>query len=73
MESLSSGDSIGRILFIGVVGLTILLFGAFVTVQQRMPTGYSLVASDADDIPSGPDDEPLEAILIGDIDDKTSS
>ena len=73
LVSLSSETSLETILFIGGIGLAILLFGAFVTVQQRMPTGYSLVAGDADDIPSALDDEPLEAILIGDIADNTSS
>lgn len=75
LESLSSGDSIGRILFIGVVGLAILLFGAFVAVQQRIdePINFSLVRSDTDDIPSALDDEPLEATLVDDIDNNTSS
>ena len=75
LESLGTADSLGRILFIGVVGLAILLFGAFVAVQQRTdePINYSLVRSEADDIPSVVDDEPLEATLIDDITDKTSS
>lgn len=75
LESLSSGDSIGRILFIGVVGLAILLFGAFVAVQQRIdePINFSLVRSGTDDIPSALDDEPLEATLVDDIDNNTSS
>jgi hypothetical protein len=75
LESLGSGDSIGRVLFIGVVGLAILIFGVFVAVQQRIdePINFSLVRSDTDDIPSALDEEPLEATLVDDIDDKTSS
>jgi len=75
LESLGSGDSLGRLMFIGVVGLAILVFGAFVAIQQRIdePINFSLVRSDTDDIPPAIDDEPLEATLVDDIDDKTSS
>jgi subtilisin family serine protease len=74
LESLGSGDSLGRLMFIGVVGLAILVFGAFVAIQQRAdePFGDLIAEMDGEEI-LPVDDEPLEATLIDDIDDKTSS
>ena len=74
LESLGSGDSIGRMMFIGVVGIAILVFGAFVAIQQREdePFGYTVVQNDGEEnLPV--DDEPLVATLVDDDLDGTSS
>jgi len=75
VESFGSGDSIGRLLFIGVVGLAILIFGAFVAIQQQVDEPVLFVAS-GDEMSKTPpiiDDEPLEATLVDDVSDSTSS
>jgi len=75
VESYASGDSIGRLLFIGVVGLAILIFGAFVAIQQQVDEPVLFVAS-GDEMSKTPpiiDDEPLEATLVDDVSDSTSS
>ena len=75
LEPMASGDSIGRFLFIGVVGFTILVFGAWVAIQQRVdePLQYAVISEDSDKIPSPVDDEPLEAVILDDIADDGSS
>ncbi|RJU88429.1 MAG: hypothetical protein DWC02_01670 [Candidatus Poseidoniales archaeon] len=75
VESYGSGDSIGRLLFIGVVGLAILIFGAFVAIQQQVDEPVLFVAS-GDEMSKTPpiiDHEPLEATLVDDVSDSTSS
>ncbi len=74
LDSQGSVDSIGRIMFIGVVALAILVFGAFVAIQQRddTPLGIPLEQIDGEDFyPDG--DEPLVATLLDDEEDNTSS
>tara|TARA_B100000767_G_scaffold44969_1_gene39247 strand:+ start:108 stop:2201 length:2094 start_codon:yes stop_codon:yes gene_type:complete len=74
LDSQGSVDSIGRIMFIGVVALAILVFGAFVAIQQRddTPLGIPLEQIGGEDFyPDG--DEPLVATLLDDEEDNTSS
>jgi subtilisin family serine protease len=75
VESFSSGESIGRLLFIGVVGFAVLIFGALVAIRQQAeePLHYVAQESDEVDLPPVVDDEPLEATLVDDVSDGTSS
>jgi len=59
----------------GVVGLAILIFGAFVAIQQQVDEPVQFVAGDSElaDLPLAVDDEPLEATLVDDVSDGTSS
>jgi hypothetical protein len=75
IESMSNADSLSRILFISIFGLAILIFGAWVAVQQRVeePLQYAISQEVSQELPATIDDEPLEATLIEDIADDTSS
>jgi subtilisin family serine protease len=75
VESFASGESFGRLLFIGVVGLAIFMFGAFVALRQQAdaPLHYAAQVSEDVELPPVVDDEPLEATLVDDVSDSTSS
>ena len=75
LESMSNAVSLSRILFISIFGISILIFGAWVAVKQRVeePLQYAISQEFSQEIPPTIDDEPLEATLIEDIADDTSS
>ena len=75
MEPMAGGDSIGRFLFIGVVGFAILAFGSWVAIYQRMdePLQFAVASEGSDKIPIPVDEEPLEAVLLDDLADDGSS
>jgi len=74
LESMGSGDSIGRTLFLAVFGFAVLAFGAWVAIQQRVEEPFELAyaADNTVEIPSVVDDEPLEATLVEDTDGTSS-
>ena len=74
LESMGSGDSIGRTLFLAVFGFAVLAFGAWVAIQQRVEEPFELAyaADKTVEIPSLVDDEPLEATLVEDTDGTSS-
>ena len=74
LESMGSGDSIGRTLFLAVFGFAVLAFGAWVAIQQRVEEPFELAyaADNTVEIPSLVDDEPLEATLVEDTDGTSS-
>jgi hypothetical protein len=75
VESFGSGESLGRLLFIGVVGFAVFIFGALVAIRQQaeQPLHYAAEGSDLSLLPPVVDDEPLEATLLDDVSDSTSS
>jgi len=75
VESFGSGESLGRLLFIGVVGFAVFIFGALVAIRQQaeQPLHYAAEGSDLALLPPVVDDEPLEATLVDDVSDGTSS
>lgn len=75
VESFASGDSIGRLLFIGVVGFAVLIFGALVAIRQQAEQPLHYVTQESEDVELPPvvDDEPLDATLVDDVSDSTSS
>ena len=74
LESMGSGESIGRTLFLAVFGFAVLAFGAWVAIQQRVEEPFELTyaADNTVEIPSVVDDEPLEATLVEDTDGTSS-
>ena len=74
LESMGSGNSIGRTLFLAVFGFAVLAFGAWVAIQQRVEEPFELAyaADNTVEIPSLVDDEPLEATLVEDTDGTSS-
>ncbi len=74
LESMGSGDSIGRTLFLAVFGFAVLAFGAWVAIQQRVEEPFELAyaADNTVEIPSLVDDEPLDATLVEDTDGTSS-
>ncbi|MBT4066172.1 MAG: S8 family serine peptidase [Euryarchaeota archaeon] len=75
VETYASAESLGRIIFIAIFALSILVFGAWVVVQQKTddPLELSVIASDVESLPPPVDDEPLEATLVDDVPESTSS
>ena len=75
LVSMGSGDSFGRTMFIAVVGLAVIIFGAFVAIRQTSEEPLQLaVISENSDMQSADDgDTPLEAVLIDDSMDNGSS
>jgi hypothetical protein len=75
MEIMGDGNSLGRILFISVVGLAIAVFGVWVFIHQRVEDPFSLVLNDVavQGIPEAMGEEPLEAIIIEDDSEFTAS
>ena len=74
LESMGSGDSVGRMLFIAVFGFAVLAFGAWVAIQQRVEEPFELAyaVEKTGEIPSLIDDEPLEATLVEETDGTSS-
>ena len=75
VESFGSGESLGRLLFIGVVGFAVFIFGALVAIRQQaeQPLHYAAEGSDLALLPPVVDDELIEATLVDDVSDSTSS
>ena len=73
IEGMGSANSIGRMLFIGVVAIAILIFGAFVAINQRAdePDLVAIIDEDSKSIP-----EPegiLEATILADSSNEKST
>ena len=66
--SMSSGDSLGRTLFIATVGIAIIAFGAFVAIRQSgdEPLQLAVVSEKSEEIPEVVEDEPMDAEIIED-------
>ena len=64
--SLSSGESLGRTLFIATVGLAVIAFGAFVAIRQSgdEPLQLAVISEKSDESQSEIEDELLEAVLV---------
>ena len=73
--SMSSGDSLGRTLFIATVGIAIIAFGAFVAMRQSAdePLQIAVISENSEAIPDVIDDEPIEAVIMEDSLDDGSS
>ena len=74
IELMGSGDSLGRLLFLGVFGFSVLVFGAWVAIQQRTEEPFELAyaADKTTEIPPTVEDELFEAILVEDTDGTSS-
>jgi hypothetical protein len=74
LESMGSGESLGRMLFIIVFGFAVMAFGAWVAIQKRVDEPFELAyaVGNNDEIPSLVNDEPLEATLIEEADGTSS-
>ena len=75
VDSMGSGSSLGRTLFIAIFAFAVLAFGAWVAVQQRVdePLQFAIAAGEIQNVPSAVDDEPLDAMIMDDEPDSTSS
>ena len=73
--SMGSGDSFGRTMFIVVVSLAIITFGAFVAIRQSSdePLQIAVIAENSDIQSADDGDTPIEAVLIDDSMDNGSS
>ena len=73
--SMGSGDSFGRTMFIVVVSLAIITFGAFVAIRQSSdePLQIAVIAENSDLQSPDDGDTPIEAVLIDDSMDDGSS
>ena len=73
--SMGSGDSFGRTMFIVVVSLAIITFGAFVAIRQSSdePLQIAVIAENSDLKSADDGDTPIEAVLIDDSMDNGSS
>ena len=73
--SMSSGESLGRTLFIATVGIAIIAFGAFVAMRQSAdePLQIAVISENSEAIPEVIDDEPIEAVIVEDSLDDGSS
>ena len=73
IESMGSGNSFGRTLFIGVVAIAILIFGAFVAISQRADEP-DMIAMDDETSKSIPEPEGiLEATILDDASNEKST
>ena len=75
LETFSSGESFGRIIFIAIFAFSILVFGAWVIVQKKAdePLAIAIVNEKSENLPPVVNGEPLEATLIEDVPESTSS
>ena len=75
LVSMGSGDSFGRTMFIAVVGLAVIIFGAFVAIRQTSdePLQLAVISENSEPLPSVDAESPLEAELIDESADNGSS
>ena len=75
LASMGSGDSFGRTMFIAVVGLAVIIFGAFVAIRQTSDETLQLavISENSEPLPSVDAESPLEAELIDESADNGSS
>ena len=68
IDSMGSGDSLGRTFFIATVAFAVIIFGVWVAMNQREdePLQLAVVSEKSGDIPLPDDGEPLEAVLVED-------
>lgn len=75
LDTLGSGDSLGRTLFIAIFAFAVIAFGVWVAIQQKVeePFAFDNITTGGQDIPPPIDDEPLEATIVEELTDDTSS
>ena len=75
LDTLGSGDSLGRTLFIAIFAFAVIAFGVWVAIQQKVdePFAFDNITTEGQDIPPPIDDEPLEATSVEELTDDTSS
>ena len=66
VESMGSGDSFGRTMFIVVVSLAIITFGAFVAIRQTEsePLQIAVISENSENQSTSDTKSPIEAELI---------
>tara|TARA_B100001113_G_scaffold59790_1_gene45256 strand:- start:2283 stop:4376 length:2094 start_codon:yes stop_codon:yes gene_type:complete len=75
VDSMGSGDSLGRTLFIATVAFAVIIFGVWVAINQREeePLQLAVISEKSGAIPLPDDGEPLEAVIVEDgVDDGSS-
>ncbi len=74
-QTIDAASSSGRVIFLSIVGVAVVVFGVWVFVQQRTDEPFYLMVPDSDDklIPDIVDAEPLEAVIIEDDGEPTAS
>ena len=75
LDTLGSGDSLGRTLFIAIFAFAVIAFGVWVAIQQKVeePFAFDNITTGGQDIPPPIDDEPLEATIVEELTEDTSS
>ncbi len=75
LDTLSSGDSLGRTLFIAIFAFAVIAFGVWVAIQQKVeePFAFDNITTEGQDIPPPIDGEPLEATIVEELTEDTSS
>ena len=75
LDTLGSGDSLGRTLFIAIFAFAVIAFGVWVAIQQKVeePFSFDNIITGAQDIPPPIDGEPLEATIVEELTEDTSS
>ena len=75
LDTLGSGDSLGRTLFIAIFAFAVIAFGVWVAIQQKVdePFAFDNITTEGQDIPPPIDDEPLDATIVEELTDDTSS
>ena len=75
VDSMGSGDSLGRTLFIATVAFAVIIFGVWVAINQREeePLQLAVISEKSGVIPLPDDGEPLEAVIVEDAVDDGSS
>ena len=75
LDTLGSGDSLGRTLFIAIFAFAVIAFGVWVAIQQKVeePFAFDNITTEGQDIPPPIDGEPLEATIVEELTDDTSS
>ena len=75
LDTLGSGDSLGRTLFIAIFAFAVIAFGVWVAIQQKVeePFAFDNITNGGQDIPPPIDGEPLEATIVEELTDDTSS
>ena len=75
VDSMGSGDSLGRTLFIATVAFAVIIFGVWVAINQREeePLQLAVISEKSGENPPPDDGQPLEALLVEDVVDDGSS